>query len=84
MDSKKQRVLEVFCEVVNGIKRTGLRADSIDANAYLGGDLGIDSVEMLEILVPTSEQRWPVHVDDAEKRNIYTIDEALGVVAAKI
>jgi len=83
MEPKKLKVLEVFCDVVNGIKRTGLRADRIDANAYLGGDLGIDSIEMLEIWFDI-EQRLSVHVDDAEKRNIYTIDEALGVVAAKI
>jgi acyl carrier protein len=83
MNPKKQRVLEVFCDVVNGVKRTGLRAEAIDAQAYLGGDLGIDSIEMLEIWYDI-EQRLAVHIDDSEKRNIYTIDEALGVVAGKI
>jgi acyl carrier protein len=83
MDLKKRRVLEEFCDVVNRLKRTGLRADDVDAQAYLGGDLGIDSIEMLEIWYDL-EQRLSVSVDDAEKRNIYTVDEALGVVAGKL
>jgi acyl carrier protein len=83
MDLKKRRVLEEFCNVVNRLKRTSLCADEIDAQAYLGCDLGIDSIEMLEIWYDL-EQRLSVSVDDAEKRNIYTIDEALGVVAGKL
>jgi acyl carrier protein len=83
MDLKTQEILEAFCDVVNGIKRTGLRPDQIDFHSYLGGDLGIDSIEMLEIWYAL-EQRLSVRVNDAEKRDIYTIAEAVGVIATKL
>jgi acyl carrier protein len=82
MDSRGQ-VLDAFCAVVNGLKRTGLRPEQLQTELFLGGDLGIDSVEMLEVWYDL-EQRLGIRIEDSEKRNIYTVDDALAVAERKL
>jgi acyl carrier protein len=76
-------VLEAFCGAVNQIKRSGFTAQQLTPELYLGGDLGIDSIEMLEVWYEL-EKRLSVVIEDAEKRNIFTIDEVVKVVHPKL
>ena len=47
--SEHDEFLTAFCQAVNAVKRITLTPDALKLDQYLGGDLGIDSVEMLEI-----------------------------------
>jgi acyl carrier protein len=75
----KINVIEEVISAINAVKRTGFTEDSIELDFYLGGDLGIDSREMLEIWYEI-EQRLGIRVGDSEKRDLYT----LGDVVAKL
>ena len=50
---------------------------------YLGGDLGVDSREMLEIWYEL-EQRLGIRIKDEEKRDLYTLGDVVAVVDAKL
>lgn len=76
-----RQLVEAFCEAVNKIKRTGFTADMVDLDWHLGGDFGIDSVEMLEIWIDL-EQRLRLRILDESKRDIYTLQDVLEVVGA--
>ena len=72
-------LLSVFCEVVNGLKKTGFTPDIVEEGWYLGGDLGIDSMEMLEIWFDM-EKKLGLKIDDTQKRDVYTIKDVLSSI----
>jgi acyl carrier protein len=74
-------VLEEVIVAINEIKRTGFTADSVEPDFYLGGDLGIESKEMLEIWYEL-EQRLNIRIDDSAKRDRYTLQDVVDVVNA--
>ncbi|MFK3648787.1 acyl carrier protein [Lysobacter enzymogenes] len=76
-------VLEEILNVINEVKRTGFTADSVEPDFYLGGDLGIESREMLEIWYEL-EQRLGVRVEDVDKRDRYTLQDVADVIAAHL
>lgn len=76
-------VLEEILAAINEIKRTGFTVDSVEPDFYLGGDLGIDSREMLEIWYEI-EQRLNIRVADADKRDRYTLQDVSDVVRAQL
>ncbi|WP_407321141.1 hypothetical protein [Dickeya ananatis] len=47
MDAQKD-VLAMVLDIINGIKNTGFTPDVVELDAFIGGELGVDSVEMLE------------------------------------
>lgn len=81
MDTKTQTLKSVL-DAINEIKKTGFEPDSVDLDFYLGGDLGVDSREMLEIWYEL-EQRLDLRVQDEEKRDLYTLGDVVALVEAK-
>jgi len=81
--NKPKNVMTVVLEVINDIKRTGFTYESVEPEFYLGGDLGVDSREMLEIWYEL-EQRLDVRVEDSEKRDLYTLSDVVGVLSGKL
>ena len=81
--SKHNDAMAMLLHAVNDIKKTGFTPDSVDPGFYLGGDLGIDSREMLEIWYEL-EQRLGIRVDDSEKRDLYTLADVVAVLEAKL
>ena len=78
MTSPKDRLLATIFECINACKKTAFTPDIIGLDAYLGGDLGIDSREMLEIWYEI-EKKLGVEVHDSMKRNIYKIEDVCNV-----
>ena len=70
---------EEVLTAINEIKRTGFTVDSVEPDFYLGGDLGVDSREMLEIWYEL-EQRLQVRVADSDKRDRYTLQDVVDVL----
>jgi acyl carrier protein len=64
---------------INTVKRLNLHGSEPDPALYLGGDLGIDSIEMLEIWFHT-EKTLGIRIADDAKRDIYTVAEVLAVL----
>lgn len=81
--SKRNDAMAILLLVINEIKRTGFTPDSVEPEFYLGGDLGIDSREMLEIWYEL-EQRLGIRVDDSDKRNLYTLADVLALLEGKL
>ncbi len=77
-----ERKIDLLSEVlyaINEIKRTGFTSDSVELDFYLGGDLGIDSREMLEIWYEI-EQRLGIRISDADKRDRYTLKDVVDLL----
>lgn len=74
-----KNMLEVFYCVVNKIKSTSFSEDVITSDYHLGGDLGIDSREMLEVWYEL-EDTLGIIIDDTKKRDIYTVQDVLDVL----
>jgi acyl carrier protein len=70
-------------DVINDIKKTGFTLDTVEPESYLGGDLGVDSREMLEIWYEL-EQRLNIRVQDAEKRDLYTLADVVTLLESKL
>lgn len=81
MESKTHTLKSVL-DAINEIKKTGFDPESVDLDFYLGGDLGVDSREMLEIWYEL-EQRLDMRVQDQEKRDLYTLGDVVALVEAK-
>ncbi|NYF19086.1 MULTISPECIES: acyl carrier protein [Xanthomonas] len=78
--------MNVYAEVlsaINEIKRTGFTVDTVEPDFYLGGDLGVDSREMLEIWYEL-EQRLSVRIADSDKRDRYTLQDVVDVLSAQL
>jgi acyl carrier protein len=81
--SKPEDLMAVVLNVINEVKRTGLTCESVEPNFYMGGDLGVESREMLEIWYEL-EKRLHVRVEDSEKRDLYTLADVIGVLNRKL
>ena len=79
----KVKVFEEVLAAINEIKRTGFTPDSAEPDFYLGGDLGVDSKEMLEVWYEL-EQRLGIQVSDADKRDRYMLQDVVDVVRAQL
>ena len=79
----KVKVFEEVLIAINEIKRTGLTPDSVEPDFYLGGDLGVDSKEMLEVWYEL-EQRLGIQVSGADKRDRYMLQDVVDVVRAQL
>jgi len=75
-------LVDVFFFVANKIKKTAFSADVIDPDFHLGGDLGIDSREMLEIWYDL-EEVLGIQIPDREKRDIYTVQDVVNLLESK-
>jgi acyl carrier protein len=80
---KPENLMAVVLDVINDIKRTGFTYESVEPEFYLGGDLGVDSREMLEIWYEL-EQRLNVRVEDSEKRDLYTLSDVVDLLARRL
>ncbi|MEQ1511205.1 MAG: hypothetical protein ABL934_00845 [Lysobacteraceae bacterium] len=77
------KTLEAVLGAINDIKKTGFDPESVELDFYLGGDLGVDSKEMLEIWYEL-EQRLSIRVMDEEKRDLYTLGDVVSLLDMKL
>ena len=81
--SKPENIMAVVLDVINDVKGTGLTCEAVEPDFYLGGDLGVDSREMLEIWYEL-EKILHVRVEDSEKRDLYTLADVVGILSRKL
>ena len=78
MTSSSDSLVMTIFECINDCKKTAFSPEIIGLDAYLGGDLGIDSREMLEIWYEI-EKKLGVEIHDHKKRDIYKIEDVIRV-----
>lgn len=83
MVKTREQLLAVIFEAINECKKTAFDESNVDLDFYLGGDLGIDSREMLEIWYDI-EKKLAIEVHDHEKRDIYTLENVVNVFESKL
>jgi len=81
--NEHEDILAAVLEAINDVKRTGFTRESVEPGFYLGGDLGVDSREMLEVWYEL-EKRLEVRVEDSEKRDLYTLADVVGILSRKL
>jgi acyl carrier protein len=79
----RTETLNSVLTAVNKVKNTSFAPGDVNDETYLGGDLGIDSIEMLEIWFDI-EKILSIPISDAEKRDKYTLGEVLDMVHGKV
>ena len=79
----RNEVRQVICDVFNKIKRVDMfNLDNVAEDAYLGGDLGFDSIEMLEAWVDI-QKGLNIVIQDSEMIDILTIGEVIDLILTK-
>jgi len=78
MNNEDDALLLTIFDCINECKKTAFSPEVIGLDAYLGGELGIDSREMLEIWYEI-EKKTGIEIDDSKKRDIYTIEDVIKV-----
>ncbi|MFU9136887.1 acyl carrier protein [Erwinia tasmaniensis] len=75
----QQELLAVVLDIINEIMKTGFTPETVDMESFLGGELGVNSVEMLEAWYGI-EKQLNIRVNDGEKRDIYTLGDLIRVI----
>lgn len=81
---QRDEIRQVICNVFNQVKRVSLYTfDNVTDESYLGGDLGFDSIEMLEAWVDI-QRTLDIRIGDDEMIDILTIGQVLDLVHQKV
>lgn len=83
MSDKTNEIFETVLGAVNQVRGTDFDTDIIDLDCYLGGDLGIDSREMLEVWYEI-EKALGIQVHDYKKRDKYTLRDVVATCEEQI
>lgn len=76
MSDKTNEIFSTVLDAVNKVKGTDFDTDIIELDSYLGGELGVDSREMLEVWYEI-ENALSIQVHDYKKRDKYTVKDVV-------
>ncbi len=79
MTTNRDQLIQQICDAINTVKKTAYEPAAVTSDLFLGGDLGVDSIEMLEIWF-SLEKALGFKIADDDKRDIYTIDNVVDVL----
>lgn len=75
----RDQLIQEICQAINTVKKTGYAPSALGGDLFLGGDLGVDSIEMLEIWF-SMEKSLGFKISDQDKRDIYTVEHVVAVL----
>lgn len=78
-----EELFTLVLDVINEVQNTAFSTENVDLDFYLGGELGIDSRQMLEIWYEI-EKKLDVKVHDYLKRDIYTLEDVVNVFTKQL
>jgi acyl carrier protein len=76
---ERREVMAKLIKIIENIKQVKYDSQSIGEESYLGGDLGVHSVEMLEAMFDV-QRDFRVVIDDKEFVNLYTIKDVMDMI----
>ncbi len=72
-----EEVLAGLAELIND--ETGIAADTVELDKSFTGDLDIDSISMMTIVV-NAEEKFDVKIPDEEVKNLKTVGDAVNFI----
>lgn len=74
---------EIFGALKEGLLERGIEDDKITYEADLVRDLGLDSLDTVEVTMGL-EERFGVEIPDTELEDVSTVSDAVGLVEKKM
>jgi acyl carrier protein len=74
---------EIFTALKEHLVGRGIEADKITMEADLAGDLGLDSLDTVEMTVGLEDQ-FGIEIPDAELENVTTVSDAVDLIEQKV
>ncbi|MDQ3771866.1 MAG: acyl carrier protein [Actinomycetota bacterium] len=80
MTDKQQEIFAVIKEHLEG---RGIEADDITMEADLAGDIGLDSLDTVELTLAL-EQHYEIEIPDSELEELATVKDAVALIEKKV
>jgi acyl carrier protein len=74
-----EQVLEGLAEIVNEV--AGVEVEDVQLDKSFIGDLDVDSLSMVEVVV-AAEEKFDVKIPDDEVKNLSTVGDAVNYILA--
>ncbi|MFI7015885.1 acyl carrier protein [Streptomyces sp. NPDC050164] len=78
MPDRRREILDALADIVNEI--SGVPIDDIHMGASFTGDLEIDSLSLIEVVV-AAEERFDVRIPDDDVSQLQTVRDAVDYIA---
>lgn len=78
--SKRDEILET---ITNHLGGRGLDVDKIKPEAELGSDVGLDSLDTVELTLAL-EKHYSIEIPDGEAADLVTVSDALDLIESKL
>lgn len=79
MAATQEEVLTGLAEIVNEV--AGIEVGDVQLDKSFTGDLDVDSLTMVEVVV-AAEERFDVKIPDDEVKNLNTVGDAVSFILA--
>ena len=76
---ERTQIVKTMLDVINAIKHTSFTPEQVTEETYLGGDMGIQSVEMLEAMYDI-QKALDVTIEDKEMSGLYTVGDVVNLI----
>jgi len=80
MTDKQQEIFAVIKEHLEG---RGIEGDDITMEADLAGDIGLDSLDTVELTLAL-EQHYEIEIPDSELEQLATVKDAVALIEKKV
>ena len=80
MGEKQQEIFSIVKEHLAG---RGIESDDITMEADLAGDLGLDSLDTVELTLAL-EQHYEIEIPDEELQDLATVKDAVQLIEKKV
>ncbi|MBA3291220.1 MAG: acyl carrier protein [Actinobacteria bacterium] len=80
MTDKQQEIFAVIKEHLEG---RGIEGDDITMEADLAGDIGLDSLDTVELTLAL-EQHYEIEIPDSELEELATVKDAVALIEKKV
>lgn len=80
--SKEQDKIKIKKELFTILDNMGIKTDGASENSHLRNDLGIDSLDMVEILMDC-EKWFNIHISDDEAEKCSIVDDVVELIYTK-
>ena len=77
----RQEIIEKMTEII--VDKLGVTAEEVKPEANFEGDLGADSLDMVELIMEV-EKEFSISVPDFEAEGIKTVKQAIDLVEEKV
>lgn len=78
----RNEIKETLVQIIIKVKKT-IYNEEIEEDFYLGGDMGVTSVEMLECMF-VIQKTLNIQLDDTELQGLYQVKDVIDLVENKL